>query len=134
MALHVQEEDAERQANAGNKTDIDFNKEISIAVWNEEVMAVMHGDDDLSRVQYEASQKIASWRPLPAFGPTEEANPLDLEIFITTLIKTAPTSIGKMCMCGYVLRCNCVEELITFAKSVFFEFLLPCILPSFRIS
>jgi hypothetical protein len=132
MAAYVQGEDVERQTSVGNSTDVDFDEEISIAVWNEEMMPVMPGDYDLSPVQQEALQKMASWRPLPAFRPTENANPLDLENFISTLIRTAPTDIGKMYMCGYVLRCNSVEELITFAKSVFFELLLPCILPSFR--
>lgn len=132
MAAYVQGEDIERQTSVGNSTDVDFDEEISIAVLNEEMMAVMAGDYDLSRVQQEASQKMASWRSLPAFRPTEYTNSLDLENFISTLIRMAPTDIGKTHMCGYVLRCNSVEELITFARSVFFELLLPCILRSFR--
>ena len=41
--------------------NVDFDEEISIAVWNKEAMAVMLGDCDLSRgVQQEVSQKMAS--------------------------------------------------------------------------
>ena len=131
MVAYVQGEDVERQMSVGNSTDVDCDEEISITVWNEEVMAVMPADYDVSRVQQEALQKMACWRPLPSFRVTENAVPFDLENFISTLIRTAPTDIGKMRMCGYVIRCNSVEELITFAKSVFFQLLLPCILPSF---
>jgi hypothetical protein len=123
MAAYVQEEDVERQTSVGNSIDVDFDEEISVAVWNEEAIVVIPSDYDLSRLQQEALQKMASWRPPPAFRSTENANPLDLENFINTLIRTAPTDKGKMYMRGYVLRCNSVEELITFAKSVFFELL-----------
>jgi hypothetical protein len=128
MSAYLQGEDVERETSVGNSMVVDFDEEISIAVWNEEAMAVMP-DYDVIHVPQEALQKMASWRPLPTLRVTENAEPLDLEHFITTLIRTAPTDIGKMYMCGFVIRCNSVEELITFAKSVFFELLLPCILP-----
>lgn len=71
MAVYAQEKDLERPTSVGNSTDdVDFDEEISIAVWNGAVMAVMPADYDLSRVYQEASQKISSWRPLPAFRPT----------------------------------------------------------------
>jgi hypothetical protein len=129
---YLPEEDVEPQTSVVNITDVEFDKEISVAVWHQEAMAMIRSDYDLSRLQQEVSQTISSWRPLPAFCPTENANPLDLENFINTLIRTAPSDMGKMNMCRYILRCNSVEELITFAKSVFFELLLPCMLPFFR--
>jgi hypothetical protein len=36
----------ERQTRDWNNTDVDFDEEISIAVWNEALMAVMLGDYD----------------------------------------------------------------------------------------
>jgi hypothetical protein len=126
---NVQGGDVERETSDENSTVDGFDEEISIAVWNEEAIAVMSADYDVIRMRQEALQKMASWRPLPALRVTQNAEPLDLEHFITTLIRTAPTDIGKVYMCGFVLQCNSIEELITFAKSVFFELLLPCILP-----
>ena len=44
MVAYVQGEDVERQMSVGNSTDVDCDEEISITVWNEEVMAVMPAD------------------------------------------------------------------------------------------